>query len=79
MKIRMTRSDIVIEIDKRKIKISGELAIDPPVFYADILGIKNWEPPHENELITEDDIRHLISRVEKEHNVKEGAVKILFD
>lgn len=44
---------MVIDFNGKTAKISGELIMNPPVFYVDIRALNYWEPPFENERITE--------------------------
>lgn len=74
--INGTRSTIEVEIDNKQIIITGELTTTP-IFYADIDSIKNWEPPYEQEPITENEKKEIISSIEKAS--KKGKIPIIFD
>jgi hypothetical protein len=76
MQISGTRSHIIVQFDHRSVKITGELTTTP-VFYADIISIKNWEPPYESVAITEKEKEEIIKRVTEE--TKDKEVKIVFD
>lgn len=77
MKITGTRSHIRVEIDGKVILINGELTTIP-AFYADIKSIKNWEPPYENEEITEEEKAELIRKITEESQ-KEGWIRVYFE
>jgi len=74
--IKGTRSTIEVEIDNKQIIITGELTTTP-IFYADIDSIKNWEPPYEQEPITENEKKEIISSIEKAS--KKGKIPVVFD
>ncbi len=57
------------------IKVSGEL-FPGATFYASKKSIKNWEPPHAEEMLNNEMLEKLISDVEKENSP--GKVKIIF-
>jgi uncharacterized beta-barrel protein YwiB (DUF1934 family) len=71
-----TRSELKIKVDKRILTITGELTTTP-IFYADILSIKNWDSPFENISLTEEEKKEIIRQVER--NTKNSHVPIIFD
>ncbi|WP_374461383.1 Imm74 family immunity protein [Chryseobacterium taeanense] len=71
-----TRGSITVQIDDKTIIITGELTVTP-VFYADADSIKNWESPHENAKISEDDKLEIIRLIEEK--TKDAKVPIVFD
>lgn len=77
MKITGTRSYIIVETEGKSLKIEGELTTTP-AFYADKDSIKNWESPHDDIRISEDEKMSLIKKIVQEGK-KEGNVKIIFD
>jgi Immunity protein 74 len=52
VKITGTSSYILIEVDNKVVKVEGELLVNGFAAYTDTL--KNWEPPHEKEMIDSD-------------------------
>ncbi|MDR6969175.1 16S rRNA G966 N2-methylase RsmD [Flavobacterium arsenatis] len=76
-KITGTRDAVRIEFEDAKILLlTGELTITPE-FYADIFSIIKWDPPFENEIITEDIKKQIIKSVE-DYN-KSTEIPIIFD
>ena len=76
MKITGTRSYILVEYDHRTLKIEGELTLTP-AFYAVSNSIKNWEPPHEKDAITEAEKKEIILRIL--NNNIESQLKVYFE
>jgi hypothetical protein len=75
--IKGTRSTATVLFeDNKAIVLTGELTTEPK-FYADISSIKKWEPPFENDLITEEIKKDIIKSVE-DHS-KTAEVKVVFD
>ncbi|WP_158961581.1 Imm74 family immunity protein [Myroides fluvii] len=73
----LTPSTMKIIVDnKKEMYIQGEGTTEPK-FYADIDSIKNWEPPYEQEPITENEKKEIISSIEKAS--KKGKIPIVFD
>ncbi|OJX32931.1 MAG: hypothetical protein BGO86_13170 [Chryseobacterium sp. 36-9] len=73
----LTPSKMKVTVDdKREIYISGEGTTEPK-FYADIISIKKWEPPFDNEEITEELKNQIIKTIEKES--KKRKVPVVFD
>jgi hypothetical protein len=54
-----SRGSMLISYGNRNALISGELTFEPPVFYADLNSFKNWNPPFDNETISEDEKKKL--------------------
>lgn len=76
-KITGTRDSVRIEFEDAKIlHLTGELTITPE-FYADIFSITKWDPPFENEIITEDVKKQIVKSVE-DYN-KRTEIPIIFD
>jgi hypothetical protein len=73
--IGLTRGTIKVKIDNKEIFITGELTMDK--FYADLLSIKKWEPPFENDVITESIKKDIVSSIERE--TKNAEIPIVFD
>ncbi|CAI1495172.1 Uncharacterised protein [Serratia quinivorans] len=63
MKITGTSSYIKIEIEGRVIKIPGEMVVGGFIAYKD--SMKQWEPPHDTEELTEDMKLYIIGKVIK--------------
>lgn len=76
--IIVNRAEIILKIEGKKMIIQGEIALDPPSFNAYFGSIKNWEPPYENEKIS-DGFKYKIIKALLEESRKEGNVRILFD
>lgn len=73
----LTPSTMKIIVDnKKEMYIQGEGTTEPK-FYADIDSIKNWEPPYEQEPITENEKKEIISSIEKAS--RKGKIPIIFD
>ncbi|HLP12189.1 MAG TPA: Imm74 family immunity protein [Flavobacteriales bacterium] len=62
MKITGTSSYILVEIDNKVLKISGELTATP-AFYADLSSIKNWEIPFESVQISESERQSIVAEI----------------
>ena len=75
MKITGTRSYILVEFDHRTVKIKGELTTTP-AFYASLGSIKNWEPPNENLMVTEEEKKEIERKVTEQRNPN---FEIIFD
>lgn len=73
----LTPSKMIINVDNRTMLLTGEGTITP-AFYADIKSMKNWEPPYENEKITESEKQEIIEVIEK-MSQQHGKVPIYFD
>ncbi|QKJ85718.1 hypothetical protein PMPD1_0746 [Paramixta manurensis] len=63
MKITGTRSYIVLDENGRKIKVKGEMIVGG--FIADVSSMKKFEPPYENEVLTEGIKRDYIDKTIK--------------
>lgn len=63
MKITGTNSYIVLDQDERKIKVEGEMVIGG--FIAEIKSMRSFEPPHEDEVLTEEIIQCYINETIK--------------
>ena len=80
MKIKysiLTRSKLYAEFGDKKMYIQGEATMTP-AFYANINSIKKWEPPYDNEEITEEEKAELI-RLITDESKKEGRIRVYFD
>lgn len=73
-----SRGSMTIKYNGKVLKVSGELIYAPPVFYADINALDRWEPPFENEKITESEKAEIIDFVTKDSLPKINT-KIVFD
>lgn len=49
----ISRGAVLVEYGNKAVKVSRELTFSPQVFYADLSSLKKWEPPFDNELLTE--------------------------
>ncbi|MFY9307570.1 MAG: Imm74 family immunity protein [Bacteroidia bacterium] len=58
-----SRGSMLISYGNRNALISGELTFEPPVFYADLNSFKNWNPPFDNETISEDEKKKIINYI----------------
>ncbi len=77
MKITGGRSYIRVETEEGKeIVIQGELTMTPK-FYADYNSIKHWEPPFENENITENSKKKLAFQIMNESS--KTNVPVIFE
>jgi hypothetical protein len=70
-----SRGSMLVQYGKRSVLISGELTFEPPVFYADKISFKNWNPPFNNEVISENQKDEIISFITN----SEGSTKIVFE
>ena len=59
MEIHGTRSRMTIEFDHRSVTLTGELTLDA-TFYADLRSLKNWDPPYDAVVITDDEKRAIV-------------------
>lgn len=80
MKVTGTRSWICFDLENGySIKATGEL-LSNHRFAVDTDSLKKWEPPHENEFITKEQIKEIMDMVEETINKSEGCIiKIFFD
>lgn len=77
IKINGTRDTIRIEFEDAKIlHLTGELTITPE-FYADVFSINKWDPPFQNEIITEGVKNQIIKSIE-DYN-KSTKIPVIFD
>ena len=80
MKIKysiLTPSKMKVTVDdKREVYITGEGTTEPK-FYADIISIKKWEPPFDNEEITEEVKTQIIKVIENDS--KKRKVSVVFE
>jgi hypothetical protein len=72
----LSKGRILVEINDRKIIISGELSSNN-IFYADIKSLTQWEPPFNKETLSVQLIQDLINKIEFYSTDKQ--IKILFD
>jgi hypothetical protein len=70
-----SRGSMRIQYGKRVAMISGELTFEPPVFYADLTSLKNWEPPFENESVKDEQKKEIITVIER----SSSPTKIVFE
>lgn len=75
MKIRGTRSYIIVEFKDKEVKIQGELTLTP-AFYADKSSIKNWESPYQDIPLTDFEKKELIDEITKYNNPE---FEVIFD
>ncbi|TWP23457.1 hypothetical protein ETU10_06930 [Apibacter muscae] len=68
---------MIINVDNKKMVLTGE-GTTTPAFYADIKSMKNWEPPYENEKITELEKQEIIKVIEQ-MSQKQGEIPIYFE
>ncbi len=71
----LSRGLIKVGLNNKSIFITGELTINK--FYANTESIKNWEPPFENDVITENDKTEIIKAI-VEYS-KKGEIPVVFD
>ena len=71
----ISRGTMQIKYGIRNAIVSGELTFQPPVFYADLNSLMNWETPYQNEKITEEDKNKIIRFLS---NLETGT-KIVFE
>ncbi len=76
MKIRGGRNHIIFDMENGYVlRAGGELQYSGG-FWVDKTTIKNWEPPHENELVTLEQYEDLVNRVNSRD--PENSVPIKF-
>ncbi len=73
-----SRGSMLVEYGGKKLFVEGELIFTPPVFYANLNSIANWEPPYEDEGPTQIEKDEIIKFI-KADSQREGSTKILFD
>ena len=72
----ITRSEILVEMNGKKMLISGE-GTTIPSFYADIKSIQKWEEPFEDLKVTEEEIKIIIDYISKESQLR--GIEVFFD
>lgn len=70
------RGLIKVWFGEKSILITGELTMTPK-FYADIISIKKWESPFEDEIITDEVKKEIIHSIER--FTRTAKVKVIFD
>jgi hypothetical protein len=75
MKITGTSSYIIVEFDKKTVRIQGERLVNGFLAYSDT--INNWEPPYDHLIIDCHTKREIINAVLNES--KSSLFKIEFD
>lgn len=75
MRITGTRSYIKVEIDGKVVKIDGEMLVGGFVAYQD--SIHNWEPPYEDEVISDSKKQEIIDKVIEK--TKNSYMQITFE
>jgi hypothetical protein len=73
----ISRGEMVVTLDERTTTVLGELNFHPPIFYARINSINNWNPPHQDEKVSEEDKQKIVDFVTK-NGPKDIATKITF-
>jgi len=77
MKIAGSSSYVIFDLENGYVvKAEGEILVDRR-FVAYRNTMKNWEPPHENEKLSEEQIEEIIREVQKGMN--ETTVQIIFE
>lgn len=77
MKIAGSSSYVIFDLENGYVvKAEGEILVDRR-FVAYRNTMKNWEPPHENEKLSEKQIEEIIREVQKGMN--ETTVQIIFE
>ncbi len=71
----LSRGLIKVELDNKCILIRGELTLNK--FYAEISSIINWEYPHNNVLISDNERKEIIKAIEEYS--KNGEIPIVFE
>ena len=78
MKITGTRGIIWFDLENGYVmKAEGELTLED-IFYVNKISMKSWEPPYENEVVTDEQIDNIIKQVEAEAR-EDDSIKIIFD
>lgn len=73
----VSRGSLLVKYGKKETIILGELTFDPPIFYANINSIINWERPRITK-ISEIEKQIIIEYIKSESE-KSGYTKIYFD
>ncbi|UWY27741.1 hypothetical protein N4T20_18695 [Flavobacterium sp. TR2] len=73
----ISRGHLIINYGDMSVTITGELILDPPTFYADIIALKAWEVPNYQE-ITEEEKKDMIDYITN-RSFDEIGTKIIFD
>ena len=77
--MKITGSNSYVKFDLENgyvVKAEGEMLVGGK-FVVFKNSMKTWEPPHENEELSEDEIQNIIDQVQKSMN--ENTVQILFE
>ena len=72
----ITRSEILVEMNGKKMLISGE-GTTIPSFYADIKSMQKWEEPCEDLKVTEEEKKVIIDYISKESQLR--GIEVFFD
>lgn len=71
----ISRGSLRIYFGEKVATISGELTFEPPVFYAHLNSINNWESPYEKELIKKNELKEIVAFLTYSKN----KTKIVFE
>lgn len=71
----ISRGTMLVEYGEKSLMIPGELTFEPPVFYAEMNSIKYWEPPFENESVSENEKNEIIDFIKE----NQGGTLIMFE
>lgn len=81
MKIKydiISRGIMEVEIDEKKMIITGEVILEPPSFYANINSVNKFEPPYDD-LAISDDLKFKIIKAIVLESYKNKNVRIFFN
>lgn len=73
----ISRGEMIVTYNNKSVRVTGELIFDPPTFYADIIALKAWETPN-NQEITEEERKDMIDYITN-RSFDEIGTKIIFD
>jgi hypothetical protein len=82
MIVEWTRGHLIYRKGDRTVTISGEMTFPPlnrlkkPKWYGDLKALERWDPPHDNERISDEERAAII------HDIKQSSAKtviVVFD
>lgn len=77
MKIKGTRSYVLIEYDHRILKIQGELTVT--AFFANLNSIDCWKSPFDNIKVTNEEKGLIVKKIQVEQEEDPHKLKIFFE
>jgi hypothetical protein len=73
----VNRGKMIVTMGEKSVAVSGELNFEPSIFYAKINSIKCWNPPFQDEAVSEEDKQKMIEFI-TENGPKDIKTEIIF-